>query len=261
LIQLLVILALTLLIGLALQKILKGLPQGSGNSGSLRRGLIWAAILLGLALAATGRLGILIPLVGALIAAVLRVLPVLLPMLIQYVPLWQRWQQQQQGARQTAGGGGRSASGGSSVESRFLRMHLDHRSGQISGEILAGRYAGRRLADLSHEQLADFYRECRGDRESASLFEAYYERTYGETWTAEDDRGRDRDRGRQHHAPPSNGKMTTAEALEVLGLERGATRDDIVAAHRRLMQKLHPDRGGSDYLAAKINEAKAVLLG
>jgi len=65
---------------------------------------------------------------------------------------------------------------------------------------------------------------------------------------------------REYQAPPRHGKMTVAEALEVLGLKPGASRDDIILAHRKLIARLHPDKGGSDYLAAQINLAKKVLL-
>jgi DnaJ family protein C protein 19 len=70
-----------------------------------------------------------------------------------------------------------------------------------------------------------------------------------------------RDPGGPRETPPSRrGAMSRSEALKVLGLEEGATQEQIRAAHRRLIQQIHPDKGGTDYLAAKINEAKDVLL-
>jgi len=61
--------------------------------------------------------------------------------------------------------------------------------------------------------------------------------------------------------PPSSGRMSRAEALKVLGLEESAGEEEIRAAHRRLILQAHPDKGGTSYLAAKINEAKDILLG
>nr|WP_305888634.1 molecular chaperone DnaJ [Methylomonas sp. SURF-2] len=66
--------------------------------------------------------------------------------------------------------------------------------------------------------------------------------------------------GRQYTRGPARTGMSKAEALDVLGLKSGATESQIVAAHRKLISRLHPDRGGSDYLAAQINLAKKILL-
>ena len=141
----------------------------------------------------------------------------------------------------------------SEVETAFLRMHLDHDTGEMDGSVLRGRYEGRAIGSLDLEDLLALLAECRSDRQSAVVLEAYLDRTFG-GW---------RDRQRGAGASPgasSTGEMSEHEARAVLGVGPEATRDEIVTAHRRLMQRLHPDRGGSDYLAAKLNAAKDLLL-
>jgi len=131
-------------------------------------------------------------------------------------------------------------------------MTLDHASGEIGGEVRAGPYAGQPLEALDRQQLRELLGHYqRHDQESAQLLQAYLERVHGE-FTGEEPR---------RESIPVGGRMSREEAYQVLGLDPAARREEIVAAHRRLMQKLHPDRGGSDYLAAKINQAKDVLLG
>jgi hypothetical protein len=203
------------------------------------------AIGLLLLLTATGRLDWLLALIGALAAVSIRLLP-LLPLLRR---LWiQMWP--------TSNGARSSAPNRSTVEARFVRMSLDHDSGEMSGVVLEGTFAGKQLHELDLEDLLKLFQECRmADEESAALIQAYLDRVHGEGWRAKVGARTD------YHPPPGAGKMTREEACQVLGLAPGASREEIIEAHRRLMQKLHPDRGGSDYLAAMINRAKDMLLG
>ncbi len=143
--------------------------------------------------------------------------------------------------------------GFSTVQTGLLRMHLHHATGELSGEILQGAHAGESLKNLSLKDLSTIYHSyTQKDPESARLLAAYIERVYGDRW---------RESGQASHADAGGSTLDKAEALEMLGLHPDATREDIIAAHRRLIQKVHPDRGGSDYLAAKINQAKDTLLG
>jgi hypothetical protein len=182
--------------------------------------------------------------------AALMLAPALLPLLIRWRALRQRL------------GAARGPTPGqhSDVQTRFLRMTLDHDSGSMSGEVLEGRFQGRWLDDLSLDELVELWLEvARADEQSAAVLEAYLDRTHGEAWRdlagEAADPGADNRRG-----GPGSGAMSRAEALEILGLEENPTPGEIKAAHRRLMQKLHPDQGGSTYLATKINQAKDLLL-
>ena len=136
----------------------------------------------------------------------------------------------------------------SSVATDDLAMTLDHASGDMDGEVLRGRRRGQRLSHLDLEALTALCGEFQA-ADSQQLLGAYLDRRFP-GW---------RD-ARQQAAAAESGAMDTQQALAVLGLEAGATEAEIVGAHRRLMQKLHPDRGGTDYLAATLNRAKEVLL-
>ncbi len=144
----------------------------------------------------------------------------------------------------------------SRVRSRMLDMELDHDSGTLGGQVVAGRFAGRSLAELQEAELRALHVEVRQDPDGLSLLEAYLDRrTPGWREDFQHDAAAGPGRGRSRHA------MTKEEAYEVLGVQPGAEAEEIRRAHRTLMKKLHPDQGGSTYLAARVNEARDLLLG
>ena len=211
----------------------------------LRQVLLALGAVALLFLAGTGHLNWLLALLGALLAVAIRLLP-----LLRFAPLLQRlWRQIR------PQGSARGDARRSTVDARYVRMWLEHGSGEIDGEVLAGPFAGKRLSALGLADLVNIYRHCRAnDADSAALLQSYLERVYGEEWktTASNEAGRE--------SPPGHASMTPEEAYAVLALAPGASKDQIISAHRRLILRFHPDRGGSDYLAAKINQAKDLLL-
>lgn len=150
----------------------------------------------------------------------------------------------------------RRPGGTSRVRSPMLAMELDLDSGAIRGEVTGGAFAGRDLDSLGNSELAALARElARSDAEGLSLLEAYLDRR-SPGWR--EDLKRDRGAGRRD--PPGQSAMSEDEAYQILGLDPGAGADEVRRAHRALMQKLHPDKGGSTWLASRINQAKDVLL-
>lgn len=148
---------------------------------------------------------------------------------------------------------GAAAPGVSTVRSLYLEMALDHTTGAITGKVLKGRFAGRALSDFGEAERDDFLAELHAnDGQGAQLFEAYLDRT-SPGW-------RPADAGAGSRGGKPSRAMTLDEAYLVLGLKFGATRDDVLAAHRNLMKRFHPDQGGSTYLAAQVNEAKDMIL-
>jgi len=194
------------------------------------------------ALAATGRLNWIVPAVAAMLPFARRLTP-----LLKLLPL----------LRTVLGGrtppfGRRTATAGSttsSTESPYFRMTLDHVSGRMDGEIKQGRYRGHFLSELALADLINLHSEL-NDFDSRQLLESYLDRSHSD-WRQAQGRG----------TPADSGEMSRSEALEILGLGEGATEAEILAAHRRLIQRLHPDRGGSTFLAERINSARRRLLG
>jgi hypothetical protein len=142
------------------------------------------------------------------------------------------------------------------VETDLLRMRLDRETGNVEGAVKTGRFAGRGLESLGFADLMDLLAEAAtGDAQSRSLLEAYLDRRFPD-W-----RERGHEAGGDGRQRPASDAMDEDEALQILGLERGADPEAIRQAHRRLMAKLHPDSGGSNFLAMQINRAKDLLLG
>ena len=208
-----------------------------------------AAVALGAALlllTATGRLHWLM----ALAAGALPLLRWVLGMVA--MPLIGQWLRSGIGFRQFGrqNAQGSAAPSVSTVTSADLRMTLAHDSGDMDGTVLRGRFAGAALSSLGRADLEALHGEL-ADADSLQLLAAYLERRFPD-W-AQASRQRSADVG-------DDRDMDESRALAVLGLDAAASRDDVLTAHRRLMQKLHPDRGGTDYLAATLNRAKDVLL-
>lgn len=159
--------------------------------------------------------------------------------------------------------GGPSPGKTSHVRSSHLAMEMDLKSGRMDGEVLTGALAGRMLSSLDDGERKSLWAHVQDDRKSCSLLAAYFDRTLGADWRQQYEGGEGSAGREDERTARANGRdgMSRDEALAVLGLDKGASEDDIRAAHRRLMKQAHPDHGGSDYWAAKINEAKDVLLG
>ena len=141
----------------------------------------------------------------------------------------------------------------SAARSAMIEMRLDHDSGVMTGVVLAGAYAGRAVEALSRPELVALREELsRDDPDGVNLLEAYLDRRFA-GWRETDEGERERRRG-------SPSAMPRREAYEILGLQEGASTEEIIRAHRALMKKLHPDHGGSTALAARVNQAKDVLV-
>lgn len=239
---------LQLIVGLVLLIILVGVLRwlATASPASLAaamRGAVFAAVALGIT--------------GVLLFLVLRAPQFLLSLLALAAPALVWWFRQRRASGKLGGGWSTPAGSQSSgVETEWLRMSLDHDSGAMDGVILRGRWIGRSLSALSDVELFDLLDAFASDPQSVRVLEAYLDRRLGAEWRSQ--------RPSREEAPRQDRRadaMSRDEACAVLGVKPDASVEEIKAAHRRLMRKVHPDQGGSDELASRVNRARAVLLG
>ena len=161
--------------------------------------------------------------------------------------------------------GGATAAGRlSKVRSHLIEMTLDHDSGTMTGQVIGGAYAGRALDTIDREELLLLARQCATqDPDGLRLLEAYLDRRFaGWRETADPDiHARTSQSQAGEQGGRRSGTISEQEAYEILGLQPGASEEDIRQAHRSLMKKFHPDQGGTTWLATRLNEARDVLLG
>lgn len=144
----------------------------------------------------------------------------------------------------------------SRMRSALIEIEIDQKTGLIGGFVLAGPYGGSRLEDLDRESLLELHAICyRSDPDGLALLEAYLDRRFA-AWRE----NAQRDGDPRARRKPQPGAMTEQEAYQVLGLQSGASVAEIQRTYRTLMKKFHPDRGGTGDLAARVNQAKDVLL-
>lgn len=221
-----------LLILAALAFLFGGIQKYKKMSAPRKRAFLMKATVFGLAGVLllgviTGRMHWL----GALLAALLPLLKFGFHTVMRIMPLWLH-----------------RTGGAASFKTEHLDVTLAVQSGQLNGSIIKGPCAGKTIADLTDDdikELEDYYRE----RDKKSYYLMRFAR-----------KGQAFGGGQQQEASPPFANPGRDEALQILGLTGNPSREEIITAHRRLINKLHPDRGGSDFLAARVNQARDILL-
>lgn len=201
----------------------------------LQKTLIGVLIVVTVLLVAAGRMHWL----GAVLAGALAFLKQGLTLLLRFFPVLTHLYRTHASASK--------APNSSSVSARMVEMTLNHDSGKLSGRVLEGEFKGRSLDEMSREDLSVLLDYCKlNDADSARLLESYLSGRFGDAAGAQS-------------RTVATSEMSVEEALQVMGLKGTPSKQDITEAYRKIMQKLHPDRGGNEYFAAKVNQAREIL--
>jgi DnaJ-domain-containing protein 1 len=205
----------------------------------LQRSVIGALIIFLLMMVVTGHMNWM----GAVLAGVLAFVRQNIGLVARYAPVITQFYRAHVSASQP--------SGTATVSTRFIRMNLDHATGKLSGNVLAGEFQGRALDSMNKSELDRLQDWCgKNDADSARLLESYISARFGANSGSST---------HNNSTGVSAGDMTVEEALQVLGLKAEPSKEEITQAYRKIIQQLHPDRGGNEYFAAKANQARQVL--
>lgn len=229
----LIVLLLIVILAVFMYKQFKRLSQPQKKR--LLKLLLFSSLgVLLLVLALSGRLHWVVAAIGALLPLIPRFIRLALGIWPSILPYFRRYRQNKQSSMQTS----------------FIKLQIDMLSGELMGEILQGEFVGQQLQQLSLEQLQQLLQTYQQqDINSANLLLAYLNRAYP-GWSGSTDSA----------YTPSDSRMTEQQARDILGVSASADKTEIIKAHKRLIQKLHPDRGGSDYLAVQVNQARDLLI-
>ncbi len=208
----------------------------------LQKTVIGVLVVTLLLLVLTGR----VHWIGAVFAGILASFRQMLPLVLRYLPMLT------QAYRQFSPKS--NPPNTSTVNSKIIVMTLDHITGKLSGKVLEGKYAGCKLDEMSNQDLQNLFQYClETDMNSAKLLETYIAERFGDQFS-------DQSASDNNNNPQASNDMSVSEALQILGLDGEPDIDEVTEAYRKIMQKLHPDRGGNHYFAAKANQAREVLL-
>ena len=237
-----IILVILLLGGITFWWHWKNTPDPKQQKQLLQKTVIGAVIIGCLLLVVTGRLNW----VWAAFVGFLATVRQMLPTIVRYFPFISQLYRTH--------GPKASAQNSSTVSAKYIEMTLDHQTGKLSGNVLAGEFKNKLLHDLEHDQLSELFQFCQAnDIDSAKLLENYLIDRFGKDPNYSTGTN-------QNTVSDPGTNISISEALQILGLEGNPTNEEITTAYRKIMQQLHPDRGGNQYFAAKVNEARKVLL-
>ena len=156
---------------------------------------------------------------------------------------------------------GPTAGQSSHISTKYLNMTLDHDSGEMTGQIVNGMFSGKNVSDLDLPKLIDFWRECaEDDEQSRVVLENYLDRDFPNWRELAGIGPRHEQSYTSSDSPWAGASMSLSEAREILNINDNASESDIEKAYRKAMKRAHPDQGGSDWMAAKVNQAKDILL-